>query len=119
MIIDFEKVNSQVEAIEEKKRAIEEAAKCGIKALDSQKPKAIKSLSIGKTKVVPIVYGNGSYSNEIQIFPSGVDIRRPISQYSDVTVSFDKDDLLSLAACIIKAFGPIHQDLIDKVEVEW
>jgi hypothetical protein len=121
-LIDIEAVNEKVKEIEEKKAAIREAAECGQKALDEQKVKPIKRLSIGKTAVKPLVFSDGSYTKAYHFEPKGIELTRRVSQYSKAyrseTIEFSREELIGVAACIIKAFGPIPQELIDSVQVE-
>ena len=112
-LIDIEAVNERVKEIEVKKAAIREAAECGQKALDEKKVKPIKRLSIGKTAVKPLVFSNGSYTKAYHFEPMGEELTRPVSQYSSETIAFSREELIGVAACIIKAFGPISQELID------
>lgn len=117
-LIDIEAVNKKVEEIEAKKAAIREAAECGQKALDEKKVKPIKRLSIGKTAVKPLVFSNGSYTEGYRFEPMGIEVKRYFTQYSSETIAFSREELIGVAACIIKAFGPISQELIDSVIVE-
>jgi hypothetical protein len=117
-LIDIEAVNEKVKEIEAKKAAIREAAECGQKALDEQKVKPIKRLSIGKTAVKPLVFSDGSYTKAYHFEPMGIELKRHVSQYSSETIEFSREELIGVAACIIKAFGPIPQELIDSVQVE-
>ena len=115
-LIDIEAVNEKVKEIEAKKAAIREAAECGQKALDEQKVKPIKRLSIGKTAVKPLVFSDGSYTKAYHFEPKGIKLTRSVC--SPETIEFSREELLGVAACIIKAFGPISQELIDSVIVE-
>jgi hypothetical protein len=124
-LIDIEAVNEKVKEIEAKKAAIREAAECGQKALGEQKVKPIKRLSIGKTAIKPLVFSDGSYTMAFHFEPMGIELTRTVSMtsgyvshYSPETIEFSREELIGVAACIIKAFGPISQELIDSVIVE-
>lgn len=117
-LFDIEAVNEKVKEIEAKKAADWEAAECGQKALGEQKVKPIKRLSIGKTAIKPLVFSDGSYTMAFHFEPMGIELKRHVSQYLSETIAFSREELVGVAACIIKAFGQIPQELIDSVMVE-
>ena len=115
-LIDIEAVNKKVKEIEAKKAAIREAAECGQKALDEQKVKPIKRLLIGKTAVKPLLFSDGSYRKAYHFEPKVIKLTRSVC--APETIEFSREELIGVAACIIKAFGQIPQELIDSVQVE-
>lgn len=116
-IINIEEHNKVVETLDAKKAAIREAAELGEKALESNKPK-MPSFICGKIKMYPKIQSNKSVDGyKMSINDHNVRVEYPNS-FGYYNYYDDGKELKCIAACIIKAFGPIPQELIDSVEVK-
>lgn len=116
-IINIEEHNKKVENLNSKISAIKEGATLGVETLQNNKPEPIKKMSIGRNAIYPRHNDDKSYRPYSAIDING---RRfdEFAQYGRKDVDVLADDLIKFAACIIKAFGPIPQELIDSVEVK-
>lgn len=116
-LIDIEAVNEKVKEIEAKKAAIREAAECGQKALDAKKPVIIKAIRSSRNSIIPITSSDNSLTGLFVVEIGGLKLQQQ-GRYSIENYYVGIENMQRFAACIIKAFGPISQELIDSVMVE-
>jgi len=116
-LIDIEAVNEKVKEIEGKKAAIREAAECGQKALDEQKPVIIKAIRSSRNSIIPITFSDNSLTGSFVVEIGGLKLQQQ-GRYSMENYYVGIENMQRFAACIIKAFGQIPQELIDSVVVE-
>jgi hypothetical protein len=116
-IINIEEHNKKVENLNSKISAIKEGATLGVETLQNNKPEPIKKISIRDNAIYPTCNSDRSYqlSSTVDIAGKRLD---DFNRFGRRDVEVCPDDLLKFAACIIKAFGPIPQELIDSVEVK-
>jgi len=116
-LIDIEAVNEKVKEIEAKKAAIREAAECGQKVLDAKKPVIIKAIRSSRNSIIPITSSDNSLTGLFVVEIGGLKLQQQ-GRYSIENYYVGIENMQRFAACIIKAFGPIPQELIDSVVVE-
>jgi len=116
-LIDIESVNKKVKEIEQQKAAIREAAECGQKALDDKKPAIIKAIRSSRNSIIPITFSDNSLAGSFVVEIGGLKLQQQ-GRYSIENYCVGVENMQRFAACVIKAFGQIPQELIDSVVVE-
>ncbi len=115
-LINIEEHNKIVATLNDKKVAIREAAELGEKTLESNKPK-IPSFLCGNIKMLAIHNSDGSFSGfGMRLNDHEFRIEYP-SSFGYFKFCQGETVLKSIAACVIKAFGPIPEEIINSVEV--
>ena len=115
-LINIEEHNKIVATLNDKKVAIREAAELAEKTLESNKPK-IPSFLCGDIKMLAIHNSDGSFSGfGMRLNDHEFRIESPNS-FGYFKFCEDETVLKSIAACVIKAFGPIPEEIINSVEV--
>ena len=117
-IINIEEHNKKVSTIDDKKRAIEEASKLAVDTLESNKPN-LPSLSCGDFELrVETINGGQWYGFKAYINGNQLSYYDNFRGSREWLFLRDVKKMQNISACIIKAFGPIPQELIDSVEVK-